>query len=172
MTCSAVAAVAETPQKAKPGTGSSPGGGSDCSMDDACSYGTGQASPGSEGVMSGPNVAGLGEALEAPPQIVDLVVSLPLRAVLSWLNPFPLSSDHNVDTSRQLLCMALTYMQAYENHSVNFTSTKLSTGIKVVDLTLPMARVESAPLHRIFQTFVRHSKSAGCRVRRTPLETG
>lgn len=83
-----MAAVAETPQKAKAGQGGSPSGASDCSMDDACSYGTGEVSPGSGGVLSGPNVAGLGEALEAPPEIVDLVVSpLCIPSCLTHFHP-------------------------------------------------------------------------------------
>ncbi len=71
-------AVAETPQKTRHSWGDSPGGISDCSMDEAGSAeGGGAVSPGSEGVVSGPNVAGLGDALEAPLEIVDLAVSHP-----------------------------------------------------------------------------------------------
>lgn len=55
-------------------------------MDDASneqSPGGGTMSPGSEGVPSGPNVAGLGDALEAPPEIVDLAVSHALYVLLA-----------------------------------------------------------------------------------------
>jgi hypothetical protein len=55
-------------------------------MDEAGSAeGGGGISPGSEGVVSGPNVAGLGEALEAPPEIVDLTVSHQMICfIIAW----------------------------------------------------------------------------------------